>query len=203
LTIDLRIQQAAETALKNGPYGAKTKGAVVVMDVNSGDVLAMASSPTFDPNYYVNRKSFPPGYYNDVIQTDGAEKNRATQENYRPGSIFKPIVALACLENGMNPKLEYDVQLNPERPPFGCIYVGSRKIRDTAHAGKYDFKRALIHSSNSYFIYNGLRTGVDKIVELGRQFHLGEKMVGVNTRQETPGTFPTEKRLQSGWNDGD
>ena len=94
------------------------------MDVNSGDVLAMASSPTFDPNFYVDRQAFPPDYYADVIQTDGTERNRATQENYRPGSIFKPIVALACLDNGLNPKEIYQVQTNPDRPPLGCIYVG-------------------------------------------------------------------------------
>jgi penicillin-binding protein 2 len=94
------------------------------------------------------------------------------------------------------------VQLNPERPPFGCIYVGSRKIRDTAKAGTYDFRRALIHSSNSYFITNGLRTGVRKIAELGRQFHLGEPL-DLNTRQESKGTFPTEKRLSQGWTDGE
>jgi penicillin-binding protein 2 len=201
LTIDLTIQEAAETALKNGPYGAKTKGAVVVMDVNSGDVLAMASSPTFDPNYYVDRKSFPPGYYNDVIQTDGAEKNRATQENYRPGSIFKPIVALACLETGLNPKTIYEVQADPDKPTAGCIFLGSRKIKDTAPPGPYDFKRALIHSSNSYFVYNGL-SRLNKIVELGQEFHLGER-IGLNTRQETAGTFPTQKKIESGWNQGD
>src|SRR6201999_2788371 len=126
LTIDLQIQQAAEHALKSAPGGEHAHGAVVVMDVNSGDVLAMASSPSFDPNYYIDRQSFPPNYYNDVIQTEGAEKNRATQENYRPGSIFKPIVALACLDNGMNPKAIYEVQVNPEKPPFGCIYLGRR-----------------------------------------------------------------------------
>src|SRR5262249_34075259 len=136
--------------------------------------------------------------------TDGTERNRATQDNYRPGSIFKPIVALACLENGMNPKTIYTVQENPERPPLGCIYVGARKIRDTAPAGPYDFKRALIHSSNSYFIYNGLRTGVDKIVALGQQFHLGEK-VDLDSRQQTKGSFPNAKRIApgSGWTDGD
>src|ERR1041385_3319253 len=93
------------------------------MDVNSGDVLVMASSPTFDPNFYVDRKSFPPGYYNDVILTDGAEKNRATQENYRPGSIFKPIVALACLDNGLNPNEIYDLQANPRDPLHGYIQI--------------------------------------------------------------------------------
>jgi penicillin-binding protein 2 len=202
LTIDLQIQQAAEHALKNAPAGEHTHGAVVVMDVNTGDVLAMASSPSFDPNYYVDRQSFPADYYANVVQTDGAEKNRATQENYRPGSIFKPIVALACLENGMNPHATYEVQMDPEKPPFGCIFLGRRKIRDTAPAGTYDFRRALIHSSNSYFIYNGLHCGVDKIVELGRRFHLGER-INLNNRQETTGLFPTQKKIESGWTDGD
>jgi penicillin-binding protein 2 len=202
LTIDLPLQQAAEAALKNGPAGAHTRGAVVVMDVNTGDVLALASSPSYDPNYYVDRKSFPPNYYSDVIETDGAEKNRATQENYRPGSIFKPIVALACLENGLNPRTVYEVQEDPEKPAAGCIYLGRRKIRDTAPPGPYDFKRALIHSSNSYFIYYGLRTGVDKITDLGRHFHLGER-IGLGTRQETTGLFPSESKIKSGWNDGD
>ncbi len=199
MTIDLTLQQAAENALKNGPSGEHTRGAAVVMDVNTGDVLALASSPTFNPNYYIYR--FPPGEY-QRMQSEDAEKNRATQENYRPGSIFKPIVALACLENGLNPRTTYEVQMDPEKPPYGCIYLGRRKIRDTAPAGIYDFRRALIHSSNSYFIHNGLDTGVEKIVELGRRFHLGER-INLNNRQETSGLFPTPQRLQSGWNDGD
>lgn len=199
LTIDLSLQQAAEEALRHGPAGAETKGAVVVMDVNTGDVLVEASTPGFDPNDYIY--GWPPGEY-QKMQEEGGEKNRATQENYRPGSIFKPIVALACLENGMNPKATYEVQADPEKPTAGCIYLGRRKIRDTAPPGIYDFRRALIHSSNSYFIYNGLHTGVDKIVELGRRFHLGER-IGLNSQQETSGTFPTEKRLENGWTDGD
>jgi penicillin-binding protein 2 len=199
LTVDLPLQQAAEHALKNGPAGEHTRGAVVVMDVNSGDVLAMASSPSFNPNDYIY--GFPPGEYQRV-QDDGGEKNRATQENYRPGSIFKPIVALACLDNGMNPNATYEVQQDPQASA-GCIYVGRRKIRDTAPAGTYDFRRALIHSSNSYFIYNGLQPGVvNKIVELGHRFHLGEH-IGLNSKQETSGLFPSEKKLQSGWTDGD
>jgi len=201
LTLDLTIQEAAETALKNGPYGAKTKGAVVVMDVNSGDVLAMASSPTFDPNYYVDRKSFPPDYYNDVIQTDGAEKNRATQENYRPGSIFKPIVALACLENGLNPNEIYDLEPDPRDPAHGYIQI-TRNLRkkDTAPPGKYNFHKALIHSSNGYFIYHGIQRGnLQTIVDIGRRCHLGEK-IGLGTRQETGGLFPDRKRIAtSSW----
>jgi penicillin-binding protein 2 len=198
LTIDLALQQAAEKALKNGPAGEHTRGAVVVMDVNTGDILTMASSPSFNPNDYIY--GFPPGEYQRV-QDDGGEKNRATQENYRPGSIFKPIVALACLDNGLNPNAIYEVQADPQTS-LGCIYLGRRKIRDTAPPGSYDFRRALIHSSNSYFIFNGLRTGVDKIVDLGHRFHLGER-IGLNSQQETSGLFPSEKKLQSGWTEGD
>ncbi|HWD91172.1 MAG TPA: penicillin-binding transpeptidase domain-containing protein [Verrucomicrobiae bacterium] len=200
LTLDLQIQHAAERALQHGPQGEKTEGAVVVMDVNTGDVLAMASSPSFDPNYYIDRQSFPPDYYANVVQTDGAEKNRATQENYRPGSIFKPIVALACLENGMNPDAIYDLQPNPRDSAHGYIQIARNlSKRDTAPPGKYNFKRALIHSSNGYFIYHGLMAGnLQKIVELGHEFHLGERM-GLGTRQETPGLFPDQKRIHSGW----
>jgi penicillin-binding protein 2 len=197
LTIDLPLQRAVEQALPE--LGPTTPGAAVVMDVNTGDVLAMASCPTIDPSLYI--RGFAPGEYARVTELD-AEKNRATQENYMPGSIFKPIVAMACLDNGMDPNAIYQVQPNPEDPAHGCIYLGRRKIRDTARPGNYDFKRALIHSSNAYFIFNGLRTGVDKIVELGERFHLGER-IGLNTRQETPGTFPDESKIHSGWTDGD
>lgn len=198
LTIDLTIQKAAEAALRNGPYKEKTQGAVVVMDVNSGDVLAMASSPTYDPNYYIDQKSFPPGYYADVVQTGGAEQNRATYGNYRPGSIFKPIVALACLENGLNPEEIYDLQPNPRDPAKGYIQI-TRNLgkKDTAPPGKYNFKKALIHSSNGYFIYHGLQRGnLQTIVDLGRRCHLGEP-IGLRTRQESPGLFPDRKRIAS------
>jgi penicillin-binding protein 2 len=197
LTLDLTIQQAAEAALRDrGPYKEKTQGAVVVMDVNSGDVLAMASSPTFDPNYYVDRKSFPPGYYTDVIQTDGAEQNRVTYGNYRPGSIFKPIVALACLDNGLNPNELYDLQPDPRDSAHGYIQITSNlRKKDTARPGKYDFKKALIHSSNGYFIYHGIQRGnLQTIVDLGRRCHLGE-WIGLKTRQESPGLFPDRKSI--------
>ena len=197
LTIDLPIQRAVEQALQ--VFGPTTRGAAVVMDVNTGDVLAMASSPAIDPSLYI--RGFAPGEYARVTEL-GAEKNRATQENYMPGSIFKPIVALACLESGMNPNATYEVQADPEKPTSGCIYLGHRKIRDTAPPGIYNFKRALIHSSNSYFIYNGLHAGVDKIVALGKHLHFGER-IGLPTRQETAGTFPSPEKIRSGWTDGD
>jgi penicillin-binding protein 2 len=132
-----------------------------------------------------------------------AEKNRATYENYAPGSIFKTVVALAALENGMNPAEIYHVEANPEKPAKGMINVGRRRIKDTAPPGDYDFKKAFIHSSNSYFINAGLtHAGIENIIRIGKEFHLGER-TGLFARQETGGDFPTEDRIRSGWTDGD
>ena len=152
LTVDLDLQRAAEESLKNH-QGADVNAAVVVMDVRNGDVLAMASSPTFDPNDFaqgISREKY------QQLQELEAEKNRATYENYAPGSIFKTVVALAALENGLNVNEIYHVQADPTRPGKGCVYVGKRKIDDQAAPGDYDFKRAFIHSSNSYFVNAGL-----------------------------------------------
>ena len=197
LTIDLQIQQATERALENADVGYKpVRGAAVVMDVNNGNILALASAPTYDLNSY--------GADYQKIQAIAAEKNRATQENYRPGSIFKTIVALACLENGLDPHEIYRVLPNPKKPTAGIIYIGRNQSKeDTAPPGLYDFVHALIHSSNAYFIYHGLKPGViDRVVEIGARLHLGQPL-DLGTRQETRGTFPDEKRIKRNWSIGD
>ena len=129
LTIDLPIQQAAEHALQ--VFGPGTRGAVVVMDVRNGDILTMASSPTFNPNSFLPSLSHADAQRIAELQ---AEKNRATQENYPPGSIFKPIVGLACLEAGLDPN---STMHNP-----GYIDIGRRPIADLAPDGDYNFRRA-------------------------------------------------------------
>jgi len=190
LTIDLGIQQAAEQALP--VLGPATRGAVVVMDVLDGDILALASAPAFNPN------SFIPGVsraeYQRITELQ-AEKNRATHEHYLAGSIFKPIVGLACLEAGLNPNREFN---NP-----GYIHVGKKRFGDLAAPGIYDFRRAMKASCNTYFISNGLHVaGIADIVRLGQRFHLGERC-GLPTRQEAPGIFPNLKQVKSDWFDGD
>jgi penicillin-binding protein 2 len=196
LTIDLDLQRAAEMSLKNH-HGADARAAVVVMDVRNGDVLAMASSPTINPLFFTG--GLPP----EEMQQEAARRadmklrpeiNRATQENYAPGSIFKPIVGLAALEAGLDPNMIVD---NP-----GFIYVGKRHITDLAKPGKYDFRRAVMDSSNTYFITVGLRFGIENIVELAEKFQLGEKC-SIPTRQETAGNMPTLDRIHEGWSDGD
>lgn len=199
LTLDLSVQQAAEQALRNAPitYTGPVRGAVVVLDVRTGDVLAMASSPTLDPNQFIQKMSAEEWQRIAVLH---AEKNRATQENYMPGSIFKTVVGLAALEAGLNPDEKYTVVENPHEPGRGCIKVGSRIVRDTVSPGVYDFRRALMKSSNSYFIFNGLKVGPERIVRLAQHFHFGER-TGLNTRQEVAGAFPKLERLASGWGD--
>jgi penicillin-binding protein 2 len=191
LTLDLPLQQKAEHALQI--FGPGTRGAAVVLDVETGDVLVMASSPTIDPNDSV--MGYPPGELTRRADPQlRPERNRATQEKYAPGSIFKTLTGLACLEAGLDPNLSIH---NP-----GFIYVGKRSIRDLALPGDYNFRKALMHSSNTYFISNGLRAGIENIIRLGQRFHLGEGF-GLQTHQETAGNFPSPKRISANWHDGD
>jgi penicillin-binding protein 2 len=188
LTLDLDIQQAAERSLA-AHRGADARAAIVVMDVRSGDVLAMVSSPAINPDYPANE----PARMNDPKLRP--QSNRATYENYAPGSIFKPIVGLAALEAGLDPDAIVD---NP-----GYVYVGRRHIADLAPPGQYNFRRAIIYSCNTYFITVGLRAGIENVVRMAGKFHFGER-TGLPTRQETKGIFPTLKLVQSpDWRDGD
>jgi penicillin-binding protein 2 len=196
LTIDLDIQRAAENAIV-AHQGADARAAAVVMDVRTGDVLAMVSLPAINPVFMSNS----PAYLNDPKLQP--QMNRATYGNFAPGSIFKPVVGLAALENGLNPNEIYEVQPDPRHLSHSAIKVGSRIIGDTVQPGPYDFKRAIEESSNSYFIFNGLRTGIEKIVRLGEKFHFGEHE-NLPTLQDARGNFPTLERIKkSDWRDGD
>ena len=195
LTIDTDIQRAAEASLV-AHQGVNARAAIVVMDVRSGDVLAMVSSPALNPDYLAN----DPKYLSDPKLRP--EINRATQENYAPGSIFKTVIALAALENGLDPSATVHNPENPEDPGHGHYVMGRRSIRDTAKPGDYNFRLAIERSSNTYFITVGLRTGIEKIVQLAQKFHFGER-IGLPTRQETRGNFPTLEQVgKRDWRDG-
>src|SRR5205823_9556564 len=87
-------------------------------------------------------------------------------------------------------------------PGYFQFRTGGKRVNDLALPGQYNFKKALVHSSNTYFIENGLRAGIINIVRLGQNLHLGER-TGLQTRQETAGIFPSLKRVSSNWHDGD
>jgi penicillin-binding protein 2 len=198
LTIDARIQQAAEQALRN--VGGNVKGAAVVLDPRNGDILALASSPPFNPNSFI--PYLTPEEEQKLNEGDLLPLiNRATYGSYAPGSIFKIIIALTCLEaNTLDPK---EIFHSP-----GFYQLGRRTIDDLAPRGDYDFIRAFKLSSNTYFITHGLKAGFANILNMGHRFHLGER-TEMPLLQEVSGFFPTDtwlkrRRAQGDpWRDGD
>jgi penicillin-binding protein 2 len=204
LTIDLSIQQVAEKALRSSLYGVSTRGAAVVMDARNGDLLAVASNPTFDPNHFI--RGFTHAEWEGMIDPIQLPQiNRATAGAYLPGSIFKIVVGIAGLEAGLDPKNKIVNPPDPADYAHGHVFVGRHKFKDLAPPGEYDFRRALIKSSNTYFIIEGLKVGVDGILEIGKRLHFGEK-TGIPTRQDEPGNFPTREwqqaKLGGAWFDG-
>src|SRR5688500_3486254 len=150
LTIDMEIQRSAERALAMS--GPETRGAVVVMNVRNGDILALASAPTYDLNMFVRPRDYSKGEWermDDPVLRP--QYNRALQGFYHPGSIFKIIVGLAAFEAGVD--LDYSVH-NP-----GYYMVGKRSIDDhnAPKGGDYSFIEAFKYSANTYFIEVGLK----------------------------------------------
>jgi penicillin-binding protein 2 len=194
LTIDAAIQAATEAALQSAFQN--TRGAAIVLDPNNGDVLAMASSPAFDPHAFI--RGFNHAEWAQM--TDEVMKpllNRVTQGSYAPGSVFKIVTGLSALDHGLNPREKLH---NP-----GHIYVAGRnkKIDDLAKAGDYDFKEAFIHSSNTYFISNGIRFGgIEGLMRIAHRLHLGER-TDLMPRQESGGNFPYNATMRRGWVDAD
>lgn len=203
LTLDVEIQKAAEQALLTaGPMqGPDTRGAAVVMDVRTGDLLAMASSPTFDPNIFLERISSEE--YERLLDPKlRPQLNRVFYGSYAPGSTFKIITGMAALDAGaLDPNQTF------YNPGYFRISARAKPIADTAPPGNYDFKEAFKHSCNTYFIEYGLRTGVQRILELGNEFGLGDRTGLVGSRMEVSGYFPEVgqrfKKDGGPWMEGD
>lgn len=199
-TLDLDLQLAVEKAL--GSVSGDERGAVVVMNCQNGDVLAMASAPSFDPAEFIDGVSWQ--RWTNVLMAEPARPmfNRATYGEYAPGSTFKILHALALLEHGVNPDAIHRVAADPSRPGRGAYFLGRRKIEDTAPPGDYDFRRAFIRSSNSYFIDHGLELGWEKLLAIGHQFGLGED-TGIRIQEIKDGDYPTVEEIgRRGWTQG-
>jgi len=192
LTIDRRIQEAAEAAM------AGKKGSVVAMNPTTGEILAMVSRPSFDPNLFAQRIS---GEDWQRIATDASHplQNRAFQAQYPPGSIFKLIVAIAGLESGaLTPETRFS---DP-----GYFMLGNHKFDDWKKGGhgSLDLRGAIVNSCNVYFYQAGLRTGIDEIVRVSRDFGLGEPP-GLGLGDEAKGSLPNpnaKSRGQGPWTAG-
>lgn len=193
LTIDLRIQQAAEQVLGDNA------GAVVVVDPRNGDVLAMVSSPEFDPNLFCPK--ITQDNWNSLLADPRKPLfNRTLNGLYAPGSIFKPLVALAALGQGVDPNWTLDCpgyfELGKQR--FDC-YMGE------AH-GRVNLRRAIRVSCNVYFYQLGLKCGFDGIYNMAQAAGFGQK-TGISLDGESSGLLPGKawKRRVIGeaWRDGD
>jgi penicillin-binding protein 2 len=203
LTLDIDIQKAAEEALlKAGPeQGPEVRGAAVVMDVRTGDILAMASSPTFDPNIFLERVS-KDEYARLLDEKLRPQLNRVFYGSYAPGSTFKIITGLSALDAKV---------VDPNQTFYNQGYYrltpNSKPIRDTAPPGNYDFKEAFKHSCNTYFIEYGLRAGLQRMLEYGNLFGLGDRTGLVGSRMEVSGYFPEVgqrfKKDGAPWREGD
>lgn len=180
LTIDSVIQFVAERALQKAvdKYHA-AGGSVIVMDPRDGTILAMASTPTFDPNHYGD--SVPESW-----------KNRNVQDMYEPGSTFKIITASAGLEEGVvTPSQILDCA-------NGALPVGNVYIHEHGHNryGLLSFEEVMIHSSNIGAARVGLALGQDRFYNWIRRFGFGAR-TGVPLPGESPGLLRrTEKWSQ-------
>lgn len=192
LTIDLELQKKVESELR--VFGPDTRGSAIVMDVRNGDILAMVSTPAYDPNVWL--KSIPTDTWSRMTNEDlNPQMNRAASGAYAPGSIFKIITALVALEAGVvTPEDIYT-----KKGQF--YYLGRRPIKDLAPDGDMDFRRAFIKSSNGYFIKYGLLAGPEKVLALGHEFCLGEKSK-LPLAQEVRGEFPEYKDTLGRWSQG-
>jgi penicillin-binding protein 2 len=200
-TLDLDLQLQVEKALNSVKNGDE-RGAVVVMNPNNGDVLAMASAPSFDPTEWLDPISVDRwnNYFTRIPERPMF--NRASNGEYAPGSTFKIFSALAFLENGLNPAELFTVEPDPRRPGKGAYFIGNHPVGDTASPGEYNFRRAFIKSSNSYFIHYGLRLGWEKLLGSGHRFGLGDP-TGIRIGEEKSGDFPTlEDVTRNNWGPG-
>jgi len=194
LTIDSDLQKQTEQA-----FGDKA-GAAVVMDVNSGEILAFSSNPGFDPSLFTGRMS-PEQWKSYLEDKRHPLENKALKGQYPPGSTFKVITALAGLEEGL-------IDENTTVDCGGSYKVGNNTFKcwNKKGHGRVNLKQALKESCDVYFYQLGERLGVDKIAVYAKKFGLGEPL-GIGLDNEKGGMIPTaawkEKKYGKKWYRGE
>lgn len=177
LTIDLDLQQVAEDAMGN------RNGAVVALDPHNGEVLAMVSRPSFDPNDFAVRISRQE--WNALVTNpDKPLMNKAIQAQLAPGSTFKIVMALAGLKEGIAQNLNVDCE-------GGATFYGHFFACDARH-GHVTIHNAIPESCDTYFYTLAQRLGIEKIAYWAHQVGLGER-TGIDLPGEVTGTVPSEQ----------
>ena len=200
LTIDSSLQQVTETSLencinkiKNGGFSQRYDaqgGTAVVMNVNTGEVLATASYPTFEPQWFVGGISQENwAYLRD--DTRHPQINKATQSTYEPGSTFKMVTAIAGLETGAITTKERINDTGVYRKynsEWKCWYYTSYH---RGH-GYQNVTQALQHSCNYFFYETGDRMGIDNLAKYALHFGLGKK-TGIELPNEKDGAVASRE----------
>jgi penicillin-binding protein 2 len=207
LTLDAKLQQAVFAAMQD-----VKKGAAIVSTPN-GEILALISKPSFDPNLFTMGESYKvassSGYLtlSDVL-LDGQNQpllNRAIAGTYPPGSTFKLVVASAALKNKI-------IDENWQVEDTGVLKVGDFSFSNWYYTdyggtdGEVNIVKGIKRSNDIFFYKLSAKVGVDKVSETAKQFGLGEKL-GIDLQGEQPGLVPTQewklKNIGEPWYLGD
>ncbi len=176
-TLDFNLQEEAEEMLEG------TEGAIIVLDVRNGEILALASYPNFDPNKFINR--FTSEEWLDLVNSpEFPLLNRAIGGLYSPGSVFKLVMALGALDSGIITEEDTFIcrgETTIYNHPFSCW-------REEGH-GKMGFYEAIRHSCNIYFYNVGKELGIEEISRYARMLGLGAK-TGIDLPGEKDGLVP-------------
>jgi len=187
ITIDLDLQKAAEDQLRKSPQG---RGVIISMDPNNGEILAMASAPTFDPNLFSQRITTKEGraeYQKLLNDPDHPLLNRAIQGKYPPGSTWKPLMATAGLKQGA---------ISIESSNLVCgggITIGNKFTRCMGgNHGSPNVHFAIEHSCDGYFYRLGLKMKLEGIQSMVDMFEL-DKRTGIDLPHEVVSTTPSRE----------
>ncbi|MEE4245023.1 MAG: penicillin-binding protein 2 [Kangiellaceae bacterium] len=180
LELDLELQLAANKVLGDN------RGAIVAIDPNTGGLLALVSTPNYDPNLFVTGISSK--NYQKLLNEDRPLFNRSLRGQYSPGSTIKPHLAwLGMFSKTVSPSYVIE-DTGVYQLPDG----DERKYRDwkkQGHGKRISYRRAIIESCDTYFYDLAYKMGIDKISEAMRQFGFGE-LTGIDMGEEVPGLMP-------------
>ncbi|HXM96818.1 MAG TPA: penicillin-binding protein 2 [Candidatus Dormibacteraeota bacterium] len=185
LTIDYDLQQMAEQSLGARP------GAVVALDPRTGEVLAMVSRPTPDPNDFAVR--IPQDVWRRLNEDPLRPLlNRAIQAQLAPGSVFKIITATAMLEDKVPPE-----SFRAFCPGYGTFYGRQFKcwVYGKSSHGLVDLKKAIMESCDVFFYNVGMQLGIDRLSYYASKMGLGHK-TGIDLPSEEPGLMPSQEWVQ-------
>jgi len=182
LTIDLDLQIAAEEALEGH------NGAIVAMDPRNGEILAMVSRPTFDPNHFAVRISRDE--WNRLVN-DPAKPlmNKSIQAQLAPGSVFKIIMAVAGVQEHVTDGMVVNCGGGKEFYGrfFKCWVQSERRTHGTV-----DLSKAIYQSCDTFFYTLGERLGIGRIAKYAQAFGIGQR-TGIDLPEETTGVMPSEE----------